>query len=158
MRCIFHILIYNSCLFRLAETKSSVVKALADDFDTQRAIGAVMNLVHHGNRQLQPVSTVTFLSQCTRDSWDFIKETRGYSSADSAVARRKTMGSHGQFKSNVAMITSVCLCVCVCVCLCAQADGVARSPAVFGAMVSYMREVLDMFGVDLLHGKVTTCG
>ncbi|XP_034465778.1 cysteine--tRNA ligase, mitochondrial isoform X1 [Hippoglossus hippoglossus] len=74
---------------RLAETKSSVVKALADDFDTQRAIGAVMNLVHHGNRQLQPVST---------------------------------------------------------------ADGVARSPAVFGAMVSYMREVLDMFGIDLLHG------
>lgn len=47
-----------SCL-RLAEGKSSVVKALADDFDTPRAIGAVMNLVHHGNRQLQPVSKVT---------------------------------------------------------------------------------------------------
>ncbi|XP_069377538.1 cysteine--tRNA ligase, mitochondrial [Paralichthys olivaceus] len=75
---------------RLAETKSSVVKALADDFDTQRAIGAVMSLVHHGNRQLQPVST---------------------------------------------------------------ADGVARSPAVFGAMVSYMREVLDMFGIDLLNSQ-----
>ncbi|XP_035478074.1 probable cysteine--tRNA ligase, mitochondrial isoform X1 [Scophthalmus maximus] len=75
---------------RLAETKSGVVKALADDFDTPKAIGAVMNLVYHGNRQLQPVSTP---------------------------------------------------------------DGGARSPAVFGAMVSYMREVLDVFGIDLLHSE-----
>lgn len=44
---------------RLAEAKSSVVKALADDFDTPRAVSAVMNLVHHANRQLQPVSKVT---------------------------------------------------------------------------------------------------
>lgn len=48
-----------TCRFRLAETKSSVVQALADDFDTPRAIGAVMNLVYHGNCQLQPVSKVT---------------------------------------------------------------------------------------------------
>lgn len=47
------------CFFRLAETKSSVVKALADDFDTPRAISAVMKLVHHGNCQLQPVLKVT---------------------------------------------------------------------------------------------------
>lgn len=44
---------------RLAEAKSSVLKALAEDFDTARAVSAVMNLVHHGNRQLQPVSKVT---------------------------------------------------------------------------------------------------
>ncbi|XP_042368775.1 probable cysteine--tRNA ligase, mitochondrial isoform X2 [Plectropomus leopardus] len=75
---------------RLAETKSSVMKALADDFDTPRAINAVMNLVYHGNCQLQPVS---------------------------------------------------------------QSEGGARSPAVFGAMVSYIRDALDVFGVDLLHSK-----
>ncbi|XP_026219363.1 probable cysteine--tRNA ligase, mitochondrial [Anabas testudineus] len=75
---------------RLAETKSSLVKALADDFDTPRAIGAVMNLVYHGNCQLQPVST---------------------------------------------------------------SDGVTRSPALFGAMVSYIQDVLDIFGIDLLHSK-----
>ncbi|KAI9526159.1 hypothetical protein NQZ68_002707 [Dissostichus eleginoides] len=75
---------------RLADTKSSVLKALADDFDTPRAVSAVMNLVHHGNCQLQPVSTC---------------------------------------------------------------EGVARSPAVFGAMISYITEILDVFGVDLLHTK-----
>ncbi|XP_029307987.1 cysteine--tRNA ligase, mitochondrial [Cottoperca gobio] len=84
---------------RLANTKSSVVKALADDFDTPRAISAVMSLVYHGNCQLQPVS---------------------------------------------------------------KCEGGARSPAVFGAMVSYIREVLDIFGIDLLYSKdvdgVTTCG
>ncbi|CAK6976533.1 probable cysteine--tRNA ligase%2C mitochondrial [Scomber scombrus] len=75
---------------RLAETKASVVTALADDFDTPRAISAVMNLVYHGNCQLQPVS---------------------------------------------------------------KSDGVARSPAVFGAMTGYIRDVLDMFGIDLQHTK-----
>ncbi|XP_031707841.1 probable cysteine--tRNA ligase, mitochondrial isoform X1 [Anarrhichthys ocellatus] len=75
---------------RLAEIKSSVVKALADDFDTPRAISAVMNLVYHGNRQLQPVS---------------------------------------------------------------KCEGVTRSPAVFGAMVRYITDVLDVFGIDLLHSK-----
>ncbi|KAM9334094.1 putative cysteine--tRNA ligase, mitochondrial [Symphorus nematophorus] len=75
---------------RLAETKSSVVKALADDFDTPRAISAVMNLVYHGHCQLQPVS---------------------------------------------------------------KSDGAARSPAVFAAMLSYIRDVLDMFGIDLLHSQ-----
>lgn len=48
-----------TCRFRLAETKSSVVQALADDFDTPQAIGAVMKLVYHGNCQLQPVSKVS---------------------------------------------------------------------------------------------------
>ena len=48
----------NLYFLRLAETKSCVMKALADDFDTPRAITAVMNLVYHGNCQLQPVSTV----------------------------------------------------------------------------------------------------
>uniref|UniRef100_A0A3Q4ATU5 Probable cysteine--tRNA ligase, mitochondrial n=1 Tax=Mola mola TaxID=94237 RepID=A0A3Q4ATU5_MOLML len=75
---------------RLAEAKSSVINALAEDFDTPRAIGAVMNLIYHGNCQLQPVS--------------------------------------------------------VC-------DGAARSPAVFAAMVSYIRDIMDVFGIDLLHSK-----
>ncbi|KAI3365910.1 hypothetical protein L3Q82_000727 [Scortum barcoo] len=75
---------------RLTETKSSVLRALADDFDTPRAINAVMKLVYHGNCQLQPVL---------------------------------------------------------------KSDRQARSPAVFGAMVSYIRDILDVFGIDLLHSK-----
>lgn len=75
---------------RLAETKSGVLNALADDFDTPRAIGALMNLVYHGNCQLQPVAT---------------------------------------------------------------SDGAVRSPAVFGAMVAYIRDILDVFGIDLLQSQ-----
>ncbi|KAM9820865.1 putative cysteine--tRNA ligase, mitochondrial [Neosynchiropus ocellatus] len=76
---------------RLAETKARVQAALTDDFDTPTAMSAVMNLVHHGYRQLQP---------------------------------------------------SV------------KAEGQARSPAVFGAMTTYVRDVMDMFGISLLHSKV----
>ncbi|XP_041834501.1 cysteine--tRNA ligase, mitochondrial [Melanotaenia boesemani] len=75
---------------RLAEAKSSVMKAVADDFDTPRAVSALMNLVYHGNCQLQPVSTI---------------------------------------------------------------EGAARSPAVFGAMVTYIRDMLEVFGIDLLHSQ-----
>lgn len=42
------------------------------------------------------------------------------------------------------------------VCVCAQSDGVARSPAVFGAMVSYIQDVLEVFGISVLHSKVRT--
>ncbi|KAM9327467.1 cysteine--tRNA ligase, mitochondrial isoform 2-T2 [Pholidichthys leucotaenia] len=84
---------------RLDETKSSVTKALSDDFDTPRAITALMNLVYHGNCQLQPVST---------------------------------------------------------------SDGVVRSPAVFGAIITYIRNMLDVFGIYLLHSQEAhvqnTCG
>ncbi|KAM4795948.1 putative cysteine--tRNA ligase, mitochondrial [Rhinophrynus dorsalis] len=41
---------------RLNETKVNVKAALADDFDTPRAVAAVMDLIHHGNRQLKAVS------------------------------------------------------------------------------------------------------
>ncbi|KAM8722828.1 putative cysteine--tRNA ligase, mitochondrial [Acanthopagrus schlegelii] len=75
---------------RLAETKSSVVKALAEDFNTPRAVSALMNMVYHANCQLQPVS---------------------------------------------------------------KSCGAARSPAVFAAMISYIRDFLDVFGIDLLHSK-----
>ncbi|XP_008428045.1 probable cysteine--tRNA ligase, mitochondrial [Poecilia reticulata] len=75
---------------RLTEAKSNILTALADDFDTPRAVGALMKLVYHGNCQLQPVST---------------------------------------------------------------AEGGVRSPAVFGAMLTYIRDVLDVFGIDLLHSR-----
>lgn len=52
------------CFFRLAETKSSVMKALAEDFDTPQAIFAIMNLVYHGNCQLHPVSKVHIWLSC----------------------------------------------------------------------------------------------
>ncbi|KAG9492240.1 hypothetical protein GDO78_000648 [Eleutherodactylus coqui] len=40
----------------LNETKLIVKAAFADDFDTLRAVDAVMDLIHHGNRQLKTVS------------------------------------------------------------------------------------------------------
>ncbi|KAG9335010.1 hypothetical protein JZ751_006151 [Albula glossodonta] len=42
----------------LTATQSSIEAALADDFDTPRAIDAIMSLVHQGNRQLQAVTKV----------------------------------------------------------------------------------------------------
>ncbi|CAJ1087147.1 probable cysteine--tRNA ligase%2C mitochondrial [Xyrichtys novacula] len=80
---------------RLAETKSSVLKSLADDFDTPRVVAAVMNLVYQGNCQLQPVS---------------------------------------------------------------KSGGVVRSPAVFAAIISYIRDLLDVFGIDLQHSKDSDSG
>ncbi|XP_072206350.1 probable cysteine--tRNA ligase, mitochondrial isoform X2 [Excalfactoria chinensis] len=41
---------------RLASTKVNVKAALADDFDTSRAVAAIMDLIHHGNRQLKAVT------------------------------------------------------------------------------------------------------
>ncbi|XP_039601840.1 probable cysteine--tRNA ligase, mitochondrial isoform X1 [Polypterus senegalus] len=41
---------------RLSQAKVNVQLALADDFDTPRAIDAIMGLIHHGNRQLQAVT------------------------------------------------------------------------------------------------------
>ncbi|XP_077584955.1 putative cysteine--tRNA ligase, mitochondrial [Stigmatopora nigra] len=75
---------------RLAKTKASVMAALADDFDTPRAINAIMNLVYQGNRQLQPVSS---------------------------------------------------------------AAGASRCPEVIGAMVVYLRDILDVFGIDPFYDK-----
>lgn len=35
-----------------------------------------------------------------------------------------------------------------------QIDGGSRSPAVFGAMLSYIRDIMDVLGVDLVDEKV----
>uniref|UniRef100_A0A674HHQ4 cysteine--tRNA ligase n=1 Tax=Taeniopygia guttata TaxID=59729 RepID=A0A674HHQ4_TAEGU len=43
---------------RLANTKATVKAAFADDFDTSRAVAAIMDLIHHGNRQLKAVTKV----------------------------------------------------------------------------------------------------
>ncbi|XP_028810690.1 probable cysteine--tRNA ligase, mitochondrial isoform X1 [Denticeps clupeoides] len=74
----------------LASTQASVRTALADDFDTPRAMDAIMNLIHHGNTQLQPIT--------------------------------KSIGS-------------------------------PRSPAVFGAILSYIRDIMEVLGVDLVDQK-----
>ncbi|KAM5278800.1 putative cysteine--tRNA ligase, mitochondrial isoform 2-T2 [Hipposideros larvatus] len=42
---------------RLSHTTAAVKAALADDFDTPGAVGAIMDLIHHGNRQLKTVTT-----------------------------------------------------------------------------------------------------
>ncbi|NXG08855.1 SYCM protein, partial [Sakesphorus luctuosus] len=41
---------------KLANTKVTVKAAFADDFDTSRAVAAIMDLIHHGNRQLKAVT------------------------------------------------------------------------------------------------------
>ncbi|XP_041128147.1 probable cysteine--tRNA ligase, mitochondrial isoform X1 [Polyodon spathula] len=76
---------------RLAAAKVDVQTALTDDFDTPRAVDAIMGLIHHGNRQLQSV-------------------TKGGQSS--------------------------------------------RSPAVFGAILSYIEGFLDTVGVAV---KENTC-
>ncbi|KAM9567035.1 putative cysteine--tRNA ligase, mitochondrial isoform 4-T4 [Guaruba guarouba] len=43
---------------RLASTKVTVKASFADDFDTSRAVAAIMDLIHHGNRQLKAVTKV----------------------------------------------------------------------------------------------------
>ncbi|XP_044143901.1 probable cysteine--tRNA ligase, mitochondrial isoform X1 [Bufo gargarizans] len=80
---------------RLTETRVNVKAALADDFDTLRAVDAVMDLIHHGNRQLKTVS-----------------------------------------------------------------KGVpqARSPLVYGAMVSYVEQFLDILGISLQEEQVSVDG
>lgn len=70
----------------LNKTKVNVKAALADDFDTLRAVDAVMDLIHHGNRQLKTVS----------------KEVQH-----------------------------------------------ARSPLVYGAMVTYIEQVLEQLGISM---------
>lgn len=75
---------------KLEETKQTVLTALADDFDTPRAMSAVLNLVYQANCQLQPIS------ECT---------------------------------------------------------GEARSPAVLGALLSYILDIFDVFGIDLFKSS-----
>ncbi|XP_008853405.1 probable cysteine--tRNA ligase, mitochondrial isoform X2 [Nannospalax galili] len=41
---------------RLTSTKETVKTALADDFDTSKAMNAILDLVHHANRQLKAVT------------------------------------------------------------------------------------------------------
>ncbi|RXN01872.1 putative cysteine--tRNA ligase, mitochondrial [Acipenser ruthenus] len=45
---------------RVAAAKVNVQTVLTDDFDTPRAVDAIMGLIHHGNQQLQAVTKVTF--------------------------------------------------------------------------------------------------
>ncbi|XP_038617630.1 probable cysteine--tRNA ligase, mitochondrial [Tachyglossus aculeatus] len=44
---------------RLASTKANIKAALADDFDTRRAVDAIMDLIRHGNSQLTAVTKET---------------------------------------------------------------------------------------------------
>lgn len=57
--CSAHCKCFSFIVESLNKTKVNVKAALADDFDTLRAVDAVMDLIHHGNRQLKAVSKVT---------------------------------------------------------------------------------------------------
>ncbi|XP_048388406.1 probable cysteine--tRNA ligase, mitochondrial isoform X2 [Stegostoma tigrinum] len=76
---------------RLNATKVNVQAAFADDFDTPGATNSIMNLIHHGNRQLQAVT------------------------------------KEGDYP---------------------------RSPAVFGAIISYIERFLDVVGISLGQNQV----
>nr|XP_025730390.1 probable cysteine--tRNA ligase, mitochondrial isoform X2 [Callorhinus ursinus] len=52
-RCLPALLHAEQLQVRLRHTKQAVKAALADDFDTPAAMDAVMDLIHHGNRQLK---------------------------------------------------------------------------------------------------------
>ncbi|XP_006851605.1 PREDICTED: probable cysteine--tRNA ligase, mitochondrial [Chrysochloris asiatica] len=78
---------------RLSNTKVAVKAAFANDLDTPRALDAVVDLIHHGNRELKAVT----------------QETAG-----------------------------------------------PRSPAVFGAMVSYIEEFLDTVGISPANQQWTS--
>uniref|UniRef100_UPI00398E696F probable cysteine--tRNA ligase, mitochondrial isoform X2 n=1 Tax=Pristiophorus japonicus TaxID=55135 RepID=UPI00398E696F len=76
---------------RLNATKVNVHAAFADDFDTPGATDSIMNLIHHGNRQLQAVT------------------------------------KEGDYP---------------------------RSPAVFGAIISYIERFLDIVGISLGESQI----
>ncbi|XP_068950205.1 probable cysteine--tRNA ligase, mitochondrial isoform X2 [Petaurus breviceps papuanus] len=78
---------------RLTSTKVAIKAAFADDFDTPRAVDAIMDLIHHGNRQLK---AVTKEANCP------------------------------------------------------------RSPAVYGAIVSYIESFLDTVGISLSSRQITS--
>ncbi|XP_062904402.1 probable cysteine--tRNA ligase, mitochondrial isoform X2 [Mobula hypostoma] len=78
---------------RLNATKADVKAAFADDFDTPGATDSIINLIHHGNRQLQTVS-----------------KERDY----------------------------------------------PRSPAVFGAIITYIKQFLDDVGISLDDDQLLT--
>lgn len=54
-----HLLCFHCFTSRLNATKDAVKAAFADDFDTLGATNSIVNLIHHGNRQLQTVTKVT---------------------------------------------------------------------------------------------------
>ncbi|XP_069746504.1 probable cysteine--tRNA ligase, mitochondrial isoform X2 [Narcine bancroftii] len=76
---------------RLNATKADVKAAFADDFDTPRATNSIINLIHHGNRQLQTVT---------------------------------------------------------------KEEDYPRSPAVFGAIIAYVKRFLDTVGISLDDGQL----
>uniref|UniRef100_A0A8D1IG03 cysteine--tRNA ligase n=1 Tax=Sus scrofa TaxID=9823 RepID=A0A8D1IG03_PIG len=79
---------------RLGRTKGAVQAALADDFNTPRAVDAVVELIHHGNRELKAAA----------------EEPRG-----------------------------------------------PRSPAVLGALVSFVEQFFETVGISLAERQVRPC-
>ncbi|KAI6078687.1 putative cysteine--tRNA ligase, mitochondrial [Aix galericulata] len=92
---------------RLASTKVNVKAALADDFDTSRAVAAIMDLVHHGNRQLKAVTKVAagggnaaLLSNVMDELVGFRTKVRNYAlavpeAADAVQTEEGAAGSKG---------------------------------------------------------------
>lgn len=54
---------------RLGRTKGAVQAALADDFNTPWAVDAVVELIHHGNRELKAAAEVAPQTRCWFGGW-----------------------------------------------------------------------------------------
>ncbi|KAJ6667405.1 hypothetical protein lerEdw1_016526 [Lerista edwardsae] len=165
---------------RLAHSKATVKTACADDFDTPRAVGAVVDLIHHGNRQLKAITKVYFplAIRCSQIVWESIMadtadspamaqagsetpfaltwemiEARIQGMFDVQLARLGTLSSlpSSQVVPPPAAPTSLAVPVIPPP---AEESGSPRSAVVFGAIVSYIEDFLDTVGIALDERQV----
>ncbi|GAB1292982.1 Probable cysteine--tRNA ligase, mitochondrial [Apodemus speciosus] len=108
---------------RLASTKKAVKAALANDFDTPRAVSTILDLVHHSNRQLRPVSKGS--PNHTQESWLWV----GLEFLNGSCQLQPPLG----FPAS------------------SPEAGGPRSPTVFGAILAYVEEFFETVGISLTN-------
>nr|XP_025958249.1 probable cysteine--tRNA ligase, mitochondrial isoform X3 [Dromaius novaehollandiae] len=89
---------------RLANTKVNVKAAFADDFDTSRAVAAIMDLIHHGNRQLKAVTKEAVYPRSSVVYGSMISYIEGFFSALGMSLGEKQIALEG---GNSAMLCNV---------------------------------------------------
>ncbi|NXL92364.1 SYCM protein, partial [Alectura lathami] len=89
---------------RLANTKVNVKAAFADDFDTSRAVAAIMDLIHHGNRQLKAVTKDVGSPRSSVVYGSIISYIEGFFSALGMAFEERQVAVGG---GNAAMLSNV---------------------------------------------------
>ncbi|NXE49980.1 SYCM protein, partial [Casuarius casuarius] len=89
---------------RLANTKVNVKAAFADDFDTSGAVAAIMDLIHHGNRQLKAVTKEAGSPRSSVVYGSMISYIEGFFSALGMSLGEKQIALEG---GNSAMLSNV---------------------------------------------------